>query len=452
MQHLRQRQLALQAEIDLLATEAGLCPANDVAQRQLVAAGSLFEVQRTLLEAETRWARQAQLVAEVCKQRATVQASGTSNDPVRDTESLQQAISALRSAQGDEPWVHAEVNEHLIASVVADWTGIPVGHMVGDEVQAVLDLQQRLGERVVGQDSALATVARRVRAAKAGLTDPQKPVGVFMLVGPSGVGKTETALALAQALHGDESHLITINMSEYQEAHTISSLKGSPPGYVGYGEGGVLTEAVRRRPYSVLLLDEVEKAHPDVHELFYQVFDKGWMEDGEGRAIDFRNTLILLTSNVGSEETEALYGQAAQPELTTVLSVIEQELARVFPAAFLGRLVVVPYRPLEPQVQLRIAEIQLTRLAARMKAQHAIDLTWDSGCLQHIAESCDIAQAGARRMASYVEHNLMPPLADLWLSAMQQRTRIDAIHVSHVPGHGTPFVNTPVYSKEHSRP
>lgn len=454
VQHLRQSQLALQAEIDLLATEAGLCPQGDVAQRQAAAAVRLTDIQISLLEAEARWKQQAQLVAEVCRQRAALHASCTADvsAAAQGTEELQQAISALRTAQGDEPWVHAEVNERLVASVVADWTGIPVGHMVGDEVRAVIDLQRRLAERVVGQDHALATIARRVRAAKAGLTDPGKPVGVFMLVGPSGVGKTETALALAQALHGDDGHLITINMSEYQEAHTISALKGSPPGYVGYGEGGVLTEAVRRRPYSVLLLDEVEKAHPDVHELFYQVFDKGWMEDGEGRAIDFRNTLILLTSNVGTDEISALYGPMNQPEQATVLGVIEQELARVFPAAFLGRLVVVPYRPLEPVVQRRIAEIQLTRLAARMKAQHAIDFSWDAACLQHIAEACDVAQAGARRMASYVEQHLMPPLADLWLSAMQQRTPLDAIHVSHVPGHGTPFITNPVHSKEHSRP
>lgn len=453
VQHLRQKQLALQAEIDLLVTEAGVSPSDDVAQRHAMAAGLLLETQQSLLDAEARWEQQARHVTEVRQQREALQAlvlEGASV-PADEAEKLLQATRALRNSQSDDPWVHAEVDERLIASVVADWTGIPVGHMVGDEVQAVMDLQQKLTRRVVGQDAALAMIAMRVRAAKAGLTDPEKPVGVFMLVGPSGVGKTETALALAQALHGDEGHLITINMSEYQEAHTISSLKGAPPGYVGYGEGGVLTEAVRRRPYSVLLLDEVEKAHPDVHELFYQVFDKGWMEDGEGRAIDFRNTLILLTSNVGSDEITALHADTVQAE-GTILKVIERELARVFPAAFLGRLAVVPYRPLDPQVQLRIAEIQLTRIAARMTAQHAIALTWDSACLQHIAESCDVAHAGARRMASYVEQNLMPPLADLWLSAMQQRAQLVAIHVSHVPGQGTPFVINPVYTKEHHRP
>ena len=248
--------------------------------------------------------------------------------------------------------------------MVADWTGIPVGRMVKNEIDAVLHLADTLEQRVIGQRHALDAIAKRMQTSRAGLVNPQQPIGVFLLVGPSGVGKTETALALAEALYGGEQNVITINMSEFQEAHTVSTLKGAPPGYVGYGEGGVLTEAVRRRPYSVVLLDEVEKAHPDVHEIFFQVFDKGMMEDGEGRLIDFKNTVILLTSNVG---TDLIMNMCKDPELMPdsegIAKAMREPLLKVFPPALLGRLIVVPYYPISDKGLRAIIRLQLGRIA-----------------------------------------------------------------------------------------
>ncbi len=253
----------------------------------------------------------------------------------------------LAELQGEEPLILPTVDYQAVASVVADWTGIPVGRMARNEIDTVLNLDQHLKKRVIGQDHALEMIAKRIQTSRAGLDNPSKPIGVFMLAGPSGVGKTETALALAEALYGGEQNVITINMSEFQEAHTVSTLKGAPPGYVGYGEGGVLTEAVRRKPYSVVLLDEVEKAHPDVHEIFFQVFDKGVMEDGEGREIDFRNTLILLTTNVGTELIAGLCGDPElMPEPEAIAKSLREPLLKVFPPALLGRLVAIPYYPL----------------------------------------------------------------------------------------------------------
>jgi type VI secretion system protein VasG len=309
----------------------------------------------------------------------------------------------------------------VVAAIVSDWTGIPVGRMVQNEVAAVLGLQAQLQQRVMGQPHALAMVAERVQTARARLTDPNKPVGTFLLVGPSGVGKTETALALAEALYGGEQNLITINMSEYQEAHTVSSLKGSPPGYVGYGEGGVLTEAVRRRPYSVILLDEVEKAHPDVHEVFYQVFDKGWMEDGEGRTIDFKNTLILLTSNTGSDLISQLCDDPALlPEPQALREALLPELRKVFPAAFIGRLSIVPYLPLAEAVLGDIVRLQMRRVAGRLQAEHGIALAYDDTVVGHIVQRCGTHETGARLLSGFIEQHVLPPLANLWLTATQR--------------------------------
>ena len=251
---------------------------------------------------------------------------------------LEELDAKLTSHQGESPLILPTVDAQAVASVVGDWTGIPVGRMVRDEIETVLNLSETLGARVIGQQHALGMIAKRIETSRAGLDNPSKPIGVFMLCGPSGVGKTETALALAETLYGGEQNVITINMSEFQEAHTVSTLKGAPPGYIGYGEGGVLTEAVRRRPYSVVLLDEVEKAHSDVHEIFFQVFDKGVMEDGEGRVIDFKNTLILLTSNVGSD---LIMNMCKDPDLMPdaegLQKALRAPLLKVFPAALLGR-------------------------------------------------------------------------------------------------------------------
>ncbi len=300
VEHLRQRVVALKLEQELFLQEAAI---GKKRQAQLDALSQrIRETQAELAMREAHWQDELGLVERIHvlrKQLSTLEP----NAPARADVAIEAVALEVQlgQRQGDQPLIFPEVDEAVMAAIVSDWTGIPVGRMVQDEIAAVLMLADHLRERVMGQDPALEIVAKRVQGARAGLTDPGKPVGTFLLVGPSGVGKTETALALAEALYGGEQNLITINMSEYQEAHTVSSLKGAPPGYVGYGEGGVLTEAVRRRPYSVILLDEVEKAHPDVHEVFYQVFDKGWMEDGEGRVIDFKNTLILLTSNTGSD-------------------------------------------------------------------------------------------------------------------------------------------------------
>ena len=293
--------------------------------------------------------------------------------------SWQPRSQTLRKLQGESPLMQVSVDSQTIAEVVAGWTGIPVGKMLANEIQTVLNLRSKLEERVIGQSHALEAIGQRIRTARASLTDPRRPIGVFLLVGPSGVGKTETALALADTLYGGERNLITINMSEYQEAHTVSGLKGSPPGYVGYGEGGVLTEAVRRRPYSVVLLDEVEKAHPDVLELFFQVFDKGTLEDGEGREIDFKNTVILLTSNVGTDTilklckdpdttpTPEVLAEAIRPDL---LAAKTERGVQIFKQAFLGRLIVVPYYPISDAVMRQIIRLQLGRIGRRMRENH----------------------------------------------------------------------------------
>ena len=321
------------------------------------------------------------------------------------------------------------VDHDAVAQIVEQWTGIPTSQMLGDELSALRALDARLQERVLGQDAALKLIADRVRAARALLTDPGKPVGVFLLSGPSGVGKTETALALAEAMYGGEGNLITVHMSEFQEAHTVSTLKGSPPGYVGFGEGGVLTEAVRRRPYSVVLLDEVEKAHPDVHELFYQVFDKGCMDDGEGRNIDFKNTLILLTSNVGTELIQDLCADpATAPSISGLADALDAPLRRVFPAAFLGRVTVVPYRPLPSSLLHRIARMQLARVSERARTHHGFDFSASDAAVDAMVSQCGVHDTGARRIAQFIEQHVMPALAQAWLSRGDEpihRARLD---------------------------
>ncbi|RYY11166.1 MAG: AAA family ATPase, partial [Alphaproteobacteria bacterium] len=317
-----------------------------------------------------------------------------------------------------------------IAAVVGDWTGIPVGRMVKNEVQAVLDLSSSLGKRIIGQGHALELVAKRVQTARAGLDNPNKPVGVFMLCGPSGVGKTETALALAEALYGGEQNVITINMSEFQEAHTVSTLKGAPPGYVGYGEGGVLTEAVRRKPYSVVLLDEVEKAHPDVHEIFFQVFDKGVMEDGEGRVIDFKNTLILLTSNVG---TNLIMSMCADPELMPEAEemgkALREPLLKVFPPALLGRLLVIPYYPLSDEMMGNIIRLQLGRVVSRIAQRHKVTMTYDDDAVALIASRCTERDSGGRMIDAILTNTMLPQLSSHFLTAMLDGSTIGSVHV-----------------------
>jgi type VI secretion system protein VasG len=335
-----------------------------------------------------------------------------------ELQGLQQRLSDL---QGDTPLVLPTVDEHAVGSVVQDWTGIPVGRMVRNEVDAVLKLADTLNQRVIGQAHALEMIARRIQTSRAKLDNPNKPIGVFMLCGTSGVGKTETALALAESLYGGEQNVITINMSEYQEPHTVSTLKGAPPGYVGYGEGGVLTEAVRRRPYSVVLLDEVEKAHPDVHELFFQVFDKGWMEDGEGRYIDFRNTVILLTTNAGSELIMRLCARAEQlPDPEAIAKALREPLLQVFPAALLGRIVTIPYYPLGEEMLREIVRLQLGRIQKRVQAHHGVPFTWDEAVVQLVVGRCNEVESGGRVIDAILTNTVLPKISREYLERLSQ--------------------------------
>jgi type VI secretion system protein VasG len=337
----------------------------------------------------------------------------------------------LRDLQGERPLILPSVDEQAVASVVADWTGVPVGRMVKNEIEAVLKLADRLSERVIGQRHGLEMIARRIQTSRAKLDNPNKPVGVFMLCGPSGVGKTETALALAESLYGGEQNVIAINMSEFQEAHTVSTLKGAPPGYVGYGEGGVLTEAVRRRPYSVVLLDEVEKAHPDVHEIFFQVFDKGWMEDGEGRYIDFKNTIILLTSNVGSE---LITGMCRDPELMpepgAVAAALREPLLKVFPAALLGRLVVIPYHPLSDEMLGNIVRLQLARIRKRIAENHRVPFEYDDGAIRLIIDRCTELESGGRMIDAILTNTILPTISQQYLQRLSEGRSLSRVKLT----------------------
>jgi type VI secretion system protein VasG len=346
---------------------------------------------------------------------------------------LQAKLAELATLQGESPMVPMQVDGTVVAEIVAAWTGIPLGKMVKDEIKTVLGLLPTLRERIIGQDHALEAVAQRVRTARANLEDPNKPKGVFMFVGPSGVGKTETALALADVLYGGERNMITINMSEYQEAHTVSGLKGSPPGYVGYGEGGVLTEAVRRRPYSVVLLDEVEKAHPDVLEMFFQVFDKGVMDDAEGREIDFRNALIILTSNVGSQAImQACLNKPAEdvPDADTLTEQLRPQLYKAFKPAFLGRMKVVPYYPISDDVLEQIIRLKLGRIATRVATNHKAQFDCDDGLVEAVLARCTEVDTGARAVDHILNGTLLPEIAESVLARMAEGQAISKIKVS----------------------
>ncbi len=343
---------------------------------------------------------------------------------------LKARLKVLEEFQGETPLILPSVDSQAVASVVADWTGIPVGRMVKNEIDAILQLADTLEKRVIGQRHALDAIAKRIQTSRASLDNPNRPIGVFLLAGPSGVGKTETALTLAEALYGGEQNVITINMSEFQEAHTVSTLKGAPPGYVGYGEGGVLTEAVRRRPYSVVLLDEVEKAHKDVHEIFFQVFDKGMMEDGEGRMIDFKNTIILLTSNVGSD---LIMNMCKDPELMPdpegIAKALREPLLKVFPAALLGRLVVIPYYPISDDMLKQITRLQLGRIERRMAANHEIPFTYDDAVVDLIAERCTELESGARTVDAILTHTLLPQISRQYLTTLVEGQTIQKVHI-----------------------
>jgi len=362
-------------------------------------------------------------------------ATGTAAQPATDSAALRAELEKLNAEldalQGDSPLMRVCVDTQIVGEVISAWTGIPVGKMQQDEINTVLKLKDLMAARVIGQNHALEAIAQRISTNRAGMDDPVKPVGVFMLVGPSGVGKTETALALADFLYGGERNLITINMSEFQEAHTVSSLKGAPPGYVGYGEGGVLTEAVRRKPYSVVLLDECEKAHPDVLELFYQVFDKGMMEDGEGREIDFKNTIIILTSNAC---TDLLMKLTADPETTPsaegLAKALKPELNKIFKPAFMGRLVTVPYFPLRDEAMKQIVTLKLAKIQRRIRENHKIELTYDPAVVAEVAKRCTEVESGARNVDNILTNTMLPDVSRYLLSRMAERQKPASLRVA----------------------
>ena len=391
---------------------------------QLTAMEARWETERALVE-QIRALRQ-QLEATVA---TTPEAASVDAGALRARLAVLQA--ELDGLQGETPLVRVTVDASIVGEVIAGWTGIPVGSMMRDELGTLLSLERHLGARVIGQDHALEAIARRMRTSKAGIEDPNKPKGVFLLVGPSGVGKTETALTLSEMLYGGERNMITINMSEFQEAHTVSTLKGSPPGYVGYGEGGVLTEAVRRRPYSVVLLDEIEKAHPDVLELFFQVFDKGVMEDGEGRQIDFRNTVIILTTNAG---TETIMKLTADPETMpfpeAMAAALKPELDAAFKPAFLGRTVIVPYYPVRDENLQRIVRLKLAKIARRLHEVHRVTLEHGEDLVLQVAARCTEVESGARNVDNILTNTLLPEVSTLLLTALVEGRKASAVRVS----------------------
>ena len=397
---------------------------------------SLVKARARLAELDVRWKEESSAVGEILKIHhqldALLEAAETDEpERVRLNEVLTRLDRGLEAIQADFPMVPTSVDAEVVASVISNWTGIPVGRMMTDEIHSVLTLRDRLEERVVGQNDALDSIVKRVRTYRAGLDDPGKPVGVFLLVGPSGVGKTETALALAESLFGGERNLITVNMSEFQEAHTVSSLKGAPPGYVGYGTGGVLTEAVRRRPYSVVLLDEVEKAHPDVMELFYQVFDKGQMDDGEGVSVDFKNTIILLTSNVASETiAQAVRAGGGRVSSADLAAKIRPELIARFKPALIGRMVVVPYHPLGDAQIREIVKLKLAKVARRVKEQHGAELTFAPNVVEVIAQRCTEVDTGARNVDHIVTHAMLPVLSERVLDIIGRGDSIVGVDVA----------------------
>ncbi|WP_411280050.1 type VI secretion system ATPase TssH [Gemmatimonas sp.] len=390
-------------------------------------------VQESLAALEARWTSEKALVEKILGVRDALIAEAENVDQTtadRLRGELNGITAELDALQGETPLMRVFVDASIVGEVISGWTGIPVGKMMSDELGTMLELEKHLGARVIGQDHALIDISRRVRTSKAGIEDPNKPKGVFMLVGPSGVGKTETALALSDLLYGGERNIITINMSEFQEAHTVSTLKGSPPGYVGYGEGGVLTEAVRRRPYSVVLLDEVEKAHPDVLELFFQVFDKGVMDDGEGREINFKNTIIILTTNAG---TETIMKLTADPETLpfpdAMAKALKPELDAVFKPALLGRMVIVPFYPVRDENLKQIVRLKVGKIGRRLRETHRLELRHDETLIAQVAARCTEVESGARNVDNILSNTLLPEISRMLLTAMAEGIRPTALRV-----------------------
>lgn len=439
---------ALTVESEIIGREEAI--GIDVSKRAAQVQGALTEAQAELEKLNARWKEEKGLVDRLLELRAKLRdgnkpvdalapsadgaappAEGAVPDRAALLAELHDLQSKIDAVQGESPLILPSVDGQAVSSVVADWTGIPVGRMQRNEIETVLNLPKLLAQRVIGQDHAMEMIAKRIQTSRAGLDNPQKPIGVFMLAGTSGVGKTETAIALAEALYGGEQNMIVINMSEYQEAHTVSSLKGAPPGYVGYGEGGVLTEAVRRRPYSVVLLDEVEKAHSDVHELFFQVFDKGFMEDGEGRSIDFKNTLILLTTNAG---TDLIASMCKDPELMPepegMAKALREPLLKIFPPALLGRLVTIPYYPLSDAMLGQIVKLQLGRIKKRVESRYQIPFEYGDDVVKLVVSRCTESESGGRMIDAILTNTMLPDISREFLNRMMEGKPIERVRVS----------------------
>ncbi|MBL9080576.1 MAG: type VI secretion system ATPase TssH [Planctomycetales bacterium] len=450
---------ALETELKIIERETAV--GVNTAAREAAAKEKLAARQETLVGLEARWKAEKELVDKILDIRSKLRGTGNAVDapaaksteaaaakpaapaatpaaaPLSDAdrakllEELRGLQAELQTHQGESPLILPTVDEQAVASVVADWTGIPVGRMVRDELETVLKLADIMNKRVIGQNHAMEMIAKRIQTSRAKLDNPNKPIGVFMLAGPSGVGKTETALTLAESLYGGEQNVVTINMSEFQEAHTVSTLKGAPPGYVGYGEGGILTEAVRRKPYSVVLLDEVEKAHSDVHEIFFQVFDKGIMEDGEGRLIDFKNTLILLTTNVGSD---LIMNMCKDPELTpepeAIAQALREPLLKVFPAALLGRIVTIPYYPLSDSMISEIIKLQLGRIKRRVVENQKIPFSFDDAVVKLVASRCKELESGGRMIDAILTNTMLPRISVELLNRTLEGKSPERIHIA----------------------
>ena len=393
------------------------------------------ETEARLAVLKERWEKERDLVHSIRDIRGQMEKLSAENKlDAPETAPLRADLARLNGAldqlQGEKPLIRVCVDAQVVGEVISAWTGIPVGKMLKNEIGLILELEKHLNARVIGQSHALEAISQRIRTARANLDDPGKPVGVFLLVGPSGVGKTETALALSDLMFGGEHNMITINMSEFQEAHTVSTLKGSPPGYVGYGEGGVLTEAVRRKPYSVVLLDEVEKAHPDVLELFFQVFDKGKMEDGEGREIDFKNTIIILTSNAATETVMKLTADPeTMPSADGLSKAMKPELDKVFKPAFLGRLVTIPYYPVRDENLKQIVRLKLGKIQRRLVANHRIALEYDATLVDEVAKRCTEVESGARNIDNILTNTLLPEISRMLLGEMAEGRKVSAVQV-----------------------